>query len=198
MDGVAHRNLDPATSPGGWNTSPGNMGRPPQEIETPPRRQEHPGPAYGNRDRGRQGRSAETQPVDRATSVEDRGPGEQPLARPQSSDWSGSTKLLATFDGKEDWAIFFGPFQRMATQQGWSEESCINRLYERVRGPAMRFIMNLPPAIKENYPSLVEQMKQRYGKVIPPTTARQRLSEMRQGKDTPMREFGEEVRNLIT
>ena len=62
----------------------------------------------------------------------------------------------------------------------------------------MRFIMNLPPAIKDNYTSLIEQLKQRYGKHIPPTTARQQLSDMKQGKDTPMQEFGEEVRNLIT
>ena len=107
-------------------------------------------------------------------------------------------KLLATYEGKGDWDSFIGPFERMALKRSWSKDICLDMLYLRLRGSAMSFVMAQPAPIREDYDKLAEQLRRRFGREIPEGTARRKLSEVRQGKETSLAEFGEEVRKLVT
>ena len=135
----------------------------------------------------------------RSTAPDNSGPN-QSRARPAQTPTPCciSTKLLAPFNGSEDWNVFVGPFERMARKKGWTDEERLDRLYERLRGPAVAFVMTLPENIREDYARLTEQLKQRFGKHIPTSTARRQLSELRQGKEASLGEFAEEVRRLVT
>lgn len=135
----------------------------------------------------------------RSTAPDSSGPN-QSRARPAQTPIPCciSTKLLAPFNGSEDWNVFVGPFERMARKKGWTDEERLDRLHERLRGPAVAFVMTLPENIREDYARLTEQLKQRFGKHIPTSTARRQLSELRQGKEASLGEFAEEVRRLVT
>ena len=119
----------------------------------------------------------------------------QAYARPPSC--CSNTKLLAPFDGTDDWNSFFMPFERMAQRLGWNHIERLDKLHERLRGSAMRFICSLPEYQREDYLLLTEQLKQRYGRSDPPSSVRRRLSELRQQKESSA-EFAEEVRRLVT
>lgn len=81
-----------------------------------------------------------------------------------------STKLLAPFDGTDDWNAFFMPFERMAQR--------LDKLHERLRGSATCFICSLPEYQREDHILLTEQLKQRNGRADPPSTVCRRLSEL--------------------
>ncbi|XP_049326794.1 uncharacterized protein LOC125786977 [Astyanax mexicanus] len=118
-------------------------------------------------------------------------------AAPRYSTCCSSSRALASFEGKDDWASFFIPFERMAQRQNWTSTERVDRLHERLRGAAIRFVCSLPEHVREDYALLTEQLAQRYGHTDPPNTARRRLNELRQQKEATA-EFAEEIRRLVT
>lgn len=104
---------------------------------------------------------------------------------------------LATYDGKEDWDVFFLPFERLARRMQWTTLDKLDRLHECMRGSAARYISLQPVTMQESYGRLSELLQQRFGRKDPPTTARQKLADLRQQKESS-EEFAEEVQRLIT
>ena len=124
--------------------------------------------------------------------------GDAQLRRGGGPHFESEVKLLATFDGKENWDSFAGPLERLATKRGWDDAQRLDALYMRLRGNAMSFVAAQPKVIQEDYKRLMGELKRRFGEEIPKGTARRKLAELRQGKEMSLSVFGEEVRRLIT
>lgn len=106
-------------------------------------------------------------------------PQSNPQAYARPLPCCSSTKLLAPFDGTDDWKAFFMPFERMAQRLGCNHTDRLDKLHERLRGSAMCFICSLPEYQREDHILLTEQLKQRYGRADPPSTVRRCLSELK-------------------
>jgi len=117
-----------------------------------------------------------------------------PTPRGRASD--GPKAKLDTYDGKDDWDSFIIPFERRAVIYRWSAVERVDKLHECLRGAAVRYLCSLPEHIREDYFLLKEQLAFRFGQKEPPTTARRRLGELRQSKET-VSEFAEEVHRLV-
>ncbi|RXN38748.1 Retrovirus-related Pol polyprotein from transposon 412 [Labeo rohita] len=108
----------------------------------------------------------------------------------------GPKAKLDTYDGKDDWDSFIIPFERRAVIYRWSAVERVDKLHECLRGAAVKYLCSLPEHIREDYFLLKEQLAFRFGQKEPPTTARRRLGELRQSKET-VSEFAEEVHRLV-
>jgi len=104
---------------------------------------------------------------------------------------------LATFDGAEEWNVFFHPFQRMARRHLWTDEERLERLHHLMRKEAVKYICTLPLTIQDNYDALTKHLAERFGRTDPPSTLRKQLAEFRQKKES-VEEFGQEVRSLVS
>lgn len=71
------------------------------------------------------------------------------------------------------------------------------RLYDCLRGAAIKYVCSLPEHIREDYTLLKEQLTQRFGQRDPPTTIKRKLGELRQLKELAA-EIAEEVQHLVT
>ncbi|ESO97911.1 hypothetical protein LOTGIDRAFT_153019 [Lottia gigantea] len=87
---------------------------------------------------------------------------------------------LPTLDGSGEWDAFTLPFTRAANRN------------ECTRGAAAKFITTLPQEIIGDYNQLMKHMQSQFGRKNPPSTARKKLSELRQ-KAESNDEFAEEV-----
>ena len=99
---------------------------------------------------------------------------------------------MATFDGKGDWDAFIIPFERAAHKFQWDNEEKLDRLYECIRGDAMRYLVSLPNTITENYGRLARKLGQRYGQHDLPQSSRRKLNEVRQGSEE-LEEYAERI-----
>jgi len=115
----------------------------------------------------------------------------------QRDAYISSRPKLATYDGREDWDSFILPFERIAHRRNWTAEGILDTLHECLRGPAAKYVSTLPETLRENYDALRLSLTGRFGKSEPPTTARKRLSTMRQQSET-LEEFGEEIRRVVS
>lgn len=104
---------------------------------------------------------------------------------------------MPTFDGKEDWDSFAVPFERLSRRHGWGPVQQLDRLHECLRGAAASFASLQPEHIRENYVRLCLELKQRFGRKEPPATARRKLNEYLQTKET-LEEYAEQIRRLVT
>lgn len=118
------------------------------------------------------------------------------LTAPYGRAPDGPKAKLDTYDGKDDWDSFIIPFERRAVIYRWSAVERVDKLHECLRGAAVRYLCSLPEHIREDYFLLKEQLAFRFGQKEPPTTARRRLGELRQSKET-VSEFAEEVHRLV-
>ena len=66
---------------------------------------------------------------------------------------------MVTFDGKEDWVNFEIPFKRIVMTAGWSEDECLQQLYQCLRGEAMTFVSGLTSAVQNNYALMMASLK---------------------------------------
>ncbi len=118
------------------------------------------------------------------------------LTAPYGRAPDGPRAKLDTYDGKDDWDSFIIPFERRDVIYRWSAVERVDKLHECLRGAAVRYLCSLPEHIREDYFLLEEQLAFRFGQKEPPTTARRRLGELRQSKET-VSEFAEEVHRLV-
>ena len=103
---------------------------------------------------------------------------------------------MPTFEGKDEWDSFIRPFERLAHRSHWTYAQRLDRLHESLRGAAASFTYVQPLPVQEDYDLLCEQLQLRFGRKDPPSTARRKLSERRQGKEST-EEFAEEIRRLV-
>ena len=104
---------------------------------------------------------------------------------------------MPTFEGKEEWDSFINPFERMARRNDWGPQQKLDRLHESLRGAAASFVYTQPEEVQEDYPQLCRELQHRFGRQDPPSTARQKLGELRQGKEA-VEEYAERVRRLVS
>ena len=103
---------------------------------------------------------------------------------------------MPTFEGKDEWDSFIRPFERLAHRSHWTHAQRLDRLHESLRGAAASFTYVQPLPVQEDYNLLCEQLQLRFGRKDPPSTARRKLSERRQGKEST-EESAEEIRRLV-
>ena len=103
-------------------TTPGGTREPVRETNATPAAPE----SDGERNRGR--------------SRDGRGSREDP-------EWN--VKLLAPFDGKEDWEGFLGPFERMAKKNGWNKEVSLDKLSRACEDPQSRSLWPCQPPFRK-------------------------------------------------
>ncbi|ROL48344.1 hypothetical protein DPX16_21830 [Anabarilius grahami] len=113
------------------------------------------------------------------------------LTIPRGRAPDGPKAKLDTYDGRDGWDSII-PFERRAVIYRWSTAERVDKLHECLRGAAIRYLCSLPEHIREDYFLLKEQLAFRFGHKEPPTTARRRLGELRQSKET-VSEFAEET-----
>ncbi|KAI7809323.1 hypothetical protein IRJ41_005269 [Triplophysa rosa] len=119
------------------------------------------------------------------------------LTAPHGRASEGPKAKLDTYDGKDDWDSFIIPFERRASCiYRWSTVERVDKLYECLRGAAVRYLCSLPEHVREDYFLLKEQLAFRFGQKEPPTAARRRLCDLRQSKEM-ISEFAEEVQKLV-
>ena len=104
---------------------------------------------------------------------------------------------MPSYEGKDEIDVFFTPFERLAARGGWGDDEKIDRLYQCLKGPAMRFLCTLPQEVCGNYSELKASLIERFGKREPPTTVRRKLTEIKQHAMSN-EEFAEEIRRLVT
>ena len=71
--------------------------------------------------------------VDRSDGGQGAPPGDTQYRRERGTNFEHKVKLLATFDGKENWDSFIGPLERLATKRGWSDALRLDALFMRLR-----------------------------------------------------------------
>ncbi|KAL1258960.1 hypothetical protein QQF64_009537 [Cirrhinus molitorella] len=101
-----------------------------------------------------------------------------------------------TYDGKDDWDSFIIPFECRAAIYRWSTMERVDKLHECLWGAAVRYLCSLPEHIREDYFLLKEQLAFWFGQKELPTSARRRLGDLRQSKET-ISEFAEEIQRLV-
>ena len=104
---------------------------------------------------------------------------------------------LPTFDGKDDYEGFIIPFNRAARRNEWIEEDKLDRYIECLRGQASKFMTAIPRQERDSFESISRHMENRFNRKEPPSTARKKLSDLRQHNEKN-EEFAEEVRRLVS
>ncbi|MES9879517.1 MAG: retroviral-like aspartic protease family protein, partial [Sedimenticola sp.] len=100
------------------------------------------------------------------------------------------------YDGREDIDLFLIPFERMAESYQWSDLDRIDRLFQCLRGDAMRYMCTLTKEVTNNYRLLTGHLMKRFGQKDPASTVRRKLLDLRQRQSESNEKFAEEVRRL--
>lgn len=101
---------------------------------------------------------------------------------------------MVTFDGKEEWVNFEIPFKRIVNRAGWSENECLEQLYQCVRGDAMKFVSGLNSNVQDNFELMMAALKRRFGDRALPETYRAQLHALKQSAKESTAEFAAKIR----
>ena len=105
---------------------------------------------------------------------------------------------MPEYDGTDDIDVFIMPFERMASRYQWDDSEMVDRLFQCLKGPAIKFLSGLPSDVLNNYPLIKLRLLRRFGKLEPPSTVRRQLVDIAQRNHQSNEEFAEEVNRLVT
>ncbi|KAH3817419.1 hypothetical protein DPMN_118953 [Dreissena polymorpha] len=90
---------------------------------------------------------------------------------------NNSTKI-PTFNGKDEWKVWFNRFETIANRQGWNDEEKLDHLLPKLQGSAGEFVFTqLLRETLDNYDELVREINNRFRIIETPRTFAAKFSQ---------------------
>ena len=119
------------------------------------------------------------------------------LQRSTVQESRGPGMKMPNYDGSGDIDVFFIPFDRLAERFGWSDKEKVDRLFQCLQGPALKFLCGLPADVLSSYAFIKVRLARRFTNMDQPATLRRQLADMRQKPGQLNEEFAEEVNKIV-
>ncbi|KAJ8913259.1 hypothetical protein NQ315_012877 [Exocentrus adspersus] len=101
------------------------------------------------------------------------------------------------FDGEVSWTMYKRQFVAAATTNGWDEQQKATELVLALRGKALQTLQNIPEEKQNDYSTVIEALKLRFGSKYLSQVYQNQLKSRSQGSTETLQEFSTDIERMV-